>query len=212
MTGWNWDGSEMNWKRKPEHYGAIHFHDDDLYDCKLEDRLFHPPAEGPEERDLLHPPAAGRPGGVHAAVRARAEGQADLVARLPGADRELPRLCQPPDGHQLELRRIELVALHRDQPHRPVPGRDLFARPLDLRPAQRRQRRQPVLAPAAHPQHAAEGRSVAVQRRYPHHRLAGRQGHQLRHHHRRGPGSRRARLPEALSLHRDRHASRSTTA
>jgi N,N-dimethylformamidase len=23
----------MNWKRKPEHYGAIHFHDDDLYDC-----------------------------------------------------------------------------------------------------------------------------------------------------------------------------------
>jgi N,N-dimethylformamidase len=33
MTGWNWDGSEMNWKRKPEHYGAIHFHDDDLYDC-----------------------------------------------------------------------------------------------------------------------------------------------------------------------------------
>lgn len=33
MTGWNWNGSEMNWKRKPEHYGAIHFHDDDLYDC-----------------------------------------------------------------------------------------------------------------------------------------------------------------------------------
>ncbi|MGH6892839.1 MAG: N,N-dimethylformamidase beta subunit family domain-containing protein [Dongiaceae bacterium] len=33
MTGWNWDGSELNWKRKPEHYGAIHFHDDDLYDC-----------------------------------------------------------------------------------------------------------------------------------------------------------------------------------
>jgi N,N-dimethylformamidase len=33
MTGWNWDGTEMNWKRKPEQYGAIHFHDDDLYDC-----------------------------------------------------------------------------------------------------------------------------------------------------------------------------------
>ncbi|HET6619474.1 MAG TPA: N,N-dimethylformamidase beta subunit family domain-containing protein [Dongiaceae bacterium] len=33
MTGWNWDGAEMNWKRKPEQYGAIHFHDDDLYDC-----------------------------------------------------------------------------------------------------------------------------------------------------------------------------------
>jgi N,N-dimethylformamidase beta subunit-like protein/concanavalin A-like lectin/glucanase superfamily protein len=33
MTGWNWDGTEMDWKRKPEQYGAIHFHDDDLYDC-----------------------------------------------------------------------------------------------------------------------------------------------------------------------------------
>lgn len=33
MKGWNWDGTEYNWARKPEHYGAIHFHDDDLYDC-----------------------------------------------------------------------------------------------------------------------------------------------------------------------------------
>ncbi|MFP6744350.1 MAG: N,N-dimethylformamidase beta subunit family domain-containing protein [Alphaproteobacteria bacterium] len=33
MKGWNWDGSEYNWVHKPEHYGAIHFHDDDLYDC-----------------------------------------------------------------------------------------------------------------------------------------------------------------------------------
>ncbi|TDQ83328.1 N,N-dimethylformamidase [Dongia mobilis] len=33
MTGWNWDGSEFNWQKKPAHYGAIHFHDDDLYDC-----------------------------------------------------------------------------------------------------------------------------------------------------------------------------------
>lgn len=33
MKGWNWDASELNWQRKPTHYGAIHFHDDDLYDC-----------------------------------------------------------------------------------------------------------------------------------------------------------------------------------
>ena len=33
MTGWNWDGSEFDWNKKPAHYGAIHFHDDDLYDC-----------------------------------------------------------------------------------------------------------------------------------------------------------------------------------
>ena len=32
MTGSKWDGSEMNWQHKPEHYGAIHFHRDDIYD------------------------------------------------------------------------------------------------------------------------------------------------------------------------------------
>ncbi|HVJ42504.1 MAG TPA: N,N-dimethylformamidase beta subunit family domain-containing protein [Dongiaceae bacterium] len=36
MKGWNWDASEMNWQAKPAHYGAIHFHDDDLYDCGWE--------------------------------------------------------------------------------------------------------------------------------------------------------------------------------
>ncbi len=36
MKGWNWDGSEYVWMHKPEHYGAIHFHDDDLYDCAWE--------------------------------------------------------------------------------------------------------------------------------------------------------------------------------
>ncbi len=33
MTGHNWTGDEMNWRHAPEQYGAIHFHDDDLYDC-----------------------------------------------------------------------------------------------------------------------------------------------------------------------------------
>ncbi|MBL8709493.1 MAG: N,N-dimethylformamidase [Rhodospirillaceae bacterium] len=33
MTGWNWDASEFHWQKKTQHYGAIHFHDDDLYDC-----------------------------------------------------------------------------------------------------------------------------------------------------------------------------------
>ena len=33
MKGHAWDGSEYNWTHKPGHYGAIHFHDDDLYDC-----------------------------------------------------------------------------------------------------------------------------------------------------------------------------------
>ena len=36
MKGWNHDGSEMNWNHKPAHYGAIHFHDDDVYDAGWE--------------------------------------------------------------------------------------------------------------------------------------------------------------------------------
>ncbi|NHQ73364.1 N,N-dimethylformamidase large subunit [Roseovarius gahaiensis] len=32
MTGSEWDASEMCWQHKPAHYGAIHFHEDDIYD------------------------------------------------------------------------------------------------------------------------------------------------------------------------------------
>jgi N,N-dimethylformamidase len=32
VTGSKWDGSEMNWQQKPEHYAAVLFHDDDIYD------------------------------------------------------------------------------------------------------------------------------------------------------------------------------------
>lgn len=34
MKGHNWTGEEMCWRHKPEHYGAVHFHDDDLYDSE----------------------------------------------------------------------------------------------------------------------------------------------------------------------------------
>ncbi len=36
MTGHNWTGAEMDWKRAPEQYGAIHFHEDDLDDARWE--------------------------------------------------------------------------------------------------------------------------------------------------------------------------------
>ncbi|NJO38893.1 MAG: N,N-dimethylformamidase, partial [Rhizobiales bacterium] len=36
MKGWNWDGSTIRWTDRPEQYGAIHFHDDDLHDCGWE--------------------------------------------------------------------------------------------------------------------------------------------------------------------------------
>ena len=36
VRGANWTGEEMDWKHAPEHYGAIHFHADDLYDAEWE--------------------------------------------------------------------------------------------------------------------------------------------------------------------------------
>ncbi|MFB3103435.1 MAG: N,N-dimethylformamidase beta subunit family domain-containing protein, partial [Pseudomonadales bacterium] len=34
--GYNWSGTEQNWQHAPQEYGAIHFHDDDLYDAGWE--------------------------------------------------------------------------------------------------------------------------------------------------------------------------------
>lgn len=46
MRGSNWDGSEFNWRHAPEQYGAIHFHDNDLTDCKWESSVsFRIPAQ-----------------------------------------------------------------------------------------------------------------------------------------------------------------------
>lgn len=39
VRGSNWSGGEMNWRHAPEQYGAIHFHDDDLSDCKWAESL-----------------------------------------------------------------------------------------------------------------------------------------------------------------------------
>jgi len=33
MRGFNWTGTEHCWRHAPDEYGAIHFHDDDLYDA-----------------------------------------------------------------------------------------------------------------------------------------------------------------------------------
>ena len=33
MTGSQWTGREMCFRHAPDEYGAIHFHEDDLYDC-----------------------------------------------------------------------------------------------------------------------------------------------------------------------------------
>ena len=46
MKSSRWDGSEYNWTHKPEHYAAVHFHDDDLHDCEWDtDFSFDVPAD-----------------------------------------------------------------------------------------------------------------------------------------------------------------------
>jgi N,N-dimethylformamidase len=39
VRGSHWTGAEMDWKHSPEHYAAIHFHSDDLYDAGWETDL-----------------------------------------------------------------------------------------------------------------------------------------------------------------------------
>jgi N,N-dimethylformamidase len=36
MKGWNWTGEWHDWRVRPDHYGAIHFHHDDVYDAGWE--------------------------------------------------------------------------------------------------------------------------------------------------------------------------------
>lgn len=48
MTGSSWDASEMCWRHAPDQYGAIHFHDDDIYDFGWDtDFSFTVPADLP---------------------------------------------------------------------------------------------------------------------------------------------------------------------
>lgn len=39
MKGSCWDGSAQQWSDNPEHYGAIHFHEDDVVDCGWDDDI-----------------------------------------------------------------------------------------------------------------------------------------------------------------------------
>ncbi len=46
VKGFNWSGNEQNWRHAPEEYGAIHFHDDDIYDAEWDtDFTYEIPAD-----------------------------------------------------------------------------------------------------------------------------------------------------------------------
>ncbi len=55
MTGSQWNAKEMCWRHAPEHYGAIHFHDDDIYDVNWEtDFIFTVPEDLPSGVYVMH--------------------------------------------------------------------------------------------------------------------------------------------------------------
>ncbi len=76
VTGVRWTGNEHDWRRAPEEYSAIHFHDDDLEDARWE-----PDLELQVPDDLRS--------GIYAA-RLRTEG---------GAEDYLPFIVRPRRGH-----------------------------------------------------------------------------------------------------------------
>lgn len=46
MTGYNWTGDEISYRHAPLEYGAIHFHDDDLDDCRWIESFSYTVPEG----------------------------------------------------------------------------------------------------------------------------------------------------------------------
>jgi N,N-dimethylformamidase len=87
MKGHDWDGSEYNWAHKPEHYGAIHFHDDDLYDCGWEtDFTFDVPTDLPSGLYCAHLTCGSDEDYVPFVVRPpRGTARAPLALLLPSA-------------------------------------------------------------------------------------------------------------------------------
>ena len=55
MKGYNWGGESMDWKQAPEQYGAIHFHDDDVYDAGWEVDFFADRSSESQERPVPPP-------------------------------------------------------------------------------------------------------------------------------------------------------------
>ena len=137
MKGWNWSGREMSWCHAPAEYGAIHFHDDDVYDA------------GWEADFELEVPAATRSGLYAARLRTdEAEEYVPFYVRPPRAAPTAPVLFLAPTASYMAYGNF-LLHLHGDgceqghgrllaiQPHevflafRPEFGRSLYDRHSD---------------------------------------------------------------------------------
>ena len=80
MTGSTWTGEEMSWKHAPGQYGAIHFHEDDIYDFGW-------------ETDFTFTIPSGMKSGLYAA-RIRCGGYEDMMPFY---------VCPPRGSHTADL-------------------------------------------------------------------------------------------------------------
>jgi len=102
VTGPDWDGSAQDWRVRPEHYDAIHFHADDLADCGWQDDFALGGSPWPAERALCRA-AAYRglgPDRIHSGLAAPcaargAGGLSRLVCHIHG-------LCELPGDEPLQ--------------------------------------------------------------------------------------------------------------
>ena len=156
MTGWNYSGEEMCWRHARHEYGAIHFHDDDLYNAGW-------------EVDFEWQVPARVASGVYAA-RLRARGTEEyvpfVVLPAPGKAARIAFLLPTVeymayanehmafDGALGELLTGQLPTLNANQlflnEHREY-GASLYDTPFGW------QRHLLFVAAAPHPQHATEG-------------------------------------------------------
>jgi N,N-dimethylformamidase len=82
-TGHGWDGTEVDWRRAPEQYGAIHFHDDDLDDAGWEESFtWTVPEDMPSGVYAAHLQAGGDEEFVPFVVRPRAGAPTARIALL----------------------------------------------------------------------------------------------------------------------------------
>ena len=105
MKGCNWTGAEMNWNRAPDQYGAIHFHDDDIYDAGWKPDFAFTVPEDLRSGIYAARLRAGRGRGPHPVLRAAEARHGDRRHRLPGADRQLHGLRQRPRAGERRRRR-----------------------------------------------------------------------------------------------------------
>jgi N,N-dimethylformamidase len=121
VRGSRWTGEETNWQHAPRHYAAVHFHEDDLYDCGWQTD-FMVAIPGGMASGVYGVRLALRRDARHRAVlRAAAGRHRDRADRLPGLDLHLPDLWQPP------------ARQHRRGVSRPPSGMGRL--PMECRPA-----------------------------------------------------------------------------